>query len=267
MGAIVPKLAWLLLSPANLIALAALLVLLLWLTPWRRWGHRLAVLVCLFIGILAFVPFGGMLLQPLENRFPVVATPPPADSLGGIIVLGGAVNARMTAARGQPALGSAAERMTETVGLARRYPFLPVVFAGGDGTLLGTPLSEAQVAGLLFDQLGLPATQVRYEGESRNTWENAVLAFERVRPSADKPWLLVTSAAHMPRAIGCFRRAGWNVRAYPVDFETAAPFGGFDLNLAGHLASLTAAVREWLALAFYRLAGRTDALLPGPLDG
>jgi uncharacterized SAM-binding protein YcdF (DUF218 family) len=266
MEALAPKLVWLLLAPANLITVASVLALLLWPTRWRRFARRLAMLVCLLLVLVATLPVGSSLLWVLESRFPTLNEPPPADAVAGIIVLGGAVDARLTLAHGQPALGSGAERMTETVALARRYPDLPVVFTGGDGTVLGTRLTEAQVAAMLFTGLGLPADRIRYEAGSRNTWENAVLTFERIKPTGDKPWLLVTSAAHIPRAVGCFRRAGWRVLAYPVDYQTSGPFGTVGLDLDGNLSALTRAVREWLGLAYYRLAGRIDALLPAPRD-
>ena len=70
----------------------------------------------------------------------------------------------------------------------------------------------------------------------------------------------------MPRAVGCFRQAGFPVTAYPVDFRTR---GRSDLWRSFTFASeglrrLDTATREWAGLVGYRLAGRTDALFPGP---
>jgi uncharacterized SAM-binding protein YcdF (DUF218 family) len=78
--------------------------------------------------------------------------------------------------------------------------------------------------------------------------------------------LLVTSAYHMPRAIGTFRRVGFAVEAYPVDYRTrgiedlARPFP----NLGEGLRRGDIAMREWVGLLMYRLAGRTNALFPAP---
>lgn len=267
MGFLGPKLAWLLLSPVNLIGLAAILALLLLATPWRRLGRAAMVLVTLAVALLTVLPVGGWLAWPLESRFPALRELPPAAQLGGIIVLGGAVRTALTARHGQPALNEGAERMTAAAALARHYADLPVVFTGGDASILGEKLTEAAVAEMVFAEIGLPPGRVQYEASARNTWENATLTYAKLRPAPERPWLLITSAAHMPRAVGCFRRAGWTVLPYPVDYQMTEPFGLIDLNLAGNMSALSNAAREWLGLAFYYVAGRTDALLPAPQDG
>ena len=58
------------------------------------------------------------------------------------------------------------------------------------------------------------------EDKSRNTVENALFARQIAMPKPGDRWLLVTSAYHMPRAIGVFRHAGFPVEAYPVDWRT-----------------------------------------------
>ena len=73
--------------------------------------------------------------------------------------------------------------------------------------------------------------------------------------------LLVTSASHMPRAVGVLRHAGWPVLADPVAYK-AEP--GWTINLAEHLLRLERAMHEWLGLVAYHALGRTDTLLPGP---
>src|SRR3546814_14992278 len=60
---------------------------------------------------------------------------------------------------------------------------------------------------------------VRFEAQSRNTAENARLTAALVGQGDGRPWLLVTSAWHMPRAVASFRAAGLEVLAYPVDFR------------------------------------------------
>ena len=68
----------------------------------------------------------------------------------------------------------------------------------------------------MFERLGLEEGRVIYEDRSRNTTENAEFSRDIARPRPEETWLLITSAFHMPRAVGCFRRVGWNV----------VPFGG-----------------------------------------
>ncbi len=78
-------------------------------------------------------------------------------------------------------------------------------------------------------------------------------------------WLLVTSASHMPRSVGCFRRAGFAVTPWPVNYSTApGARGWFEAPFAARLGQAEWAIREYVGLVAYRLLGRTDALFPGP---
>lgn len=76
-----------------------------------------------------------------------------------------------------------------------------------------------------------------------------------------------TSAYHMPRAVGVFRKAGFAVEPYPVDWRTRGaqdelrPFA----SVGDGLRRVDTAVREWVGLAVYWLTGRSSELFPGPL--
>jgi uncharacterized SAM-binding protein YcdF (DUF218 family) len=111
--------------------------------------------------------------------------------------------------------------------------------------------------------LGVAPDRVLVEDRSRNTYENAVMSHDLVQPKAGETWLLLTSAWHMPRAVGCFRHTGWEVLPYPVDYRTEAR-PRLELLLAPHLELLDLAAKEWVGLAAYRLLGRIDALFPAP---
>ena len=113
--------------------------------------------------------------------------------------------------------------------------------------------------------LGLDVSRVTFERESRNTAENARYSRELVKPQSGETWILITSANHMPRAVGCFQRVGWNVLPYPVDYQTSGAAGfrlGF--NFGARLNNLNRATHEWIGLIAYRLLDRTTALVPGP---
>jgi uncharacterized SAM-binding protein YcdF (DUF218 family) len=106
---------------------------------------------------------------------------------------------------------------------------------------------------------------VTLEPRARNTAENAAYVRDLVKPRPAERWLLVTSAQHMPRAIGCFRAAGFAVEAYPVGWHTARtldPIWG--RVLANGLARLDAAAYEWIGLLAYRLTGKITEILPSP---
>lgn len=257
------KIFWFVARPATF---ALILCMIGLVAVWRggRWGRwPLLAGIGFFVVVLA-TPVSQWLTLPLEDRFPRPAGAPPR--VDGIVVLGGAVDQHLTAARGIPALNGAAERMTEAVALARRYPAARVVFAGGQGTFIAGAPTEADVARMIFDSLGLPAERVRYESASRNTHENAVNARAIAAPAPGETWLLVTSASHMPRAMGVFRRAGWSgITAWPVNYRSGHDWATwYDAPFAERIGQFEWAVREWIGLGAYWLLGRTDRLLPAP---
>ena len=259
---VLSKIFWLVAQPANLLLLLLLLGLLIGLTPWRRLGRWLTAIAALsFVGI-AILPLGDWLILPLEQRFPAPDALP--EQVDGIIVLGGAVGVGGTVEYGRPALNGHAERMTEFIALARRYPQARLVFTGGNATLLGDgKVTEADVARFLFETIGPPPDRVIYESESRNTFENAVNSKRLVAPTDDERWLLVTSAFHMPRAIGVFRKAGWTVQPYPVDYKSRRR-PRLRFSLVGGLGMLHFASHEWIGLVAYRLLDRMDDVFPAP---
>jgi uncharacterized SAM-binding protein YcdF (DUF218 family) len=259
---VISKLLWWPLRPGTAAILLALLgLILLW--RGRRWGRWPALAGIGFLGLLALLPLDQPVLQPLEDRFPRPAMEP--RHIDGIVVLGGAVEQRLTEARGLPALNGAAERMTEPVALMRRHPEARLVFTGGTGSLARGTLSEADVARQLWLDLGIPAERMVFETASRNTHENAVNTFGLVRPKPGETWLLVTSASHMPRSMGVFRKAGWQITAWPVNFRTGADSGVWlETSFPVRLQEFEWGTREWLGLFAYWLMGRTDALFPAP---
>jgi uncharacterized SAM-binding protein YcdF (DUF218 family) len=258
------KILWMLAQPASLIAEALVVGLVLAGTAWHRAGRRLLV-----AGVLAFVtvglfPVGEWLVIPLEDRFPRTEIES-GTPLTGIIVLGGVEDARANPPRELAGLNEAAERYTEAVALARRFPEARIVFTGGSNLLLLTEAGEAVTAGRLLEALGVATARITLEGRARDTYENAVFTKRLINPAPGQRWLLVTSAWHMPRSMGCFRQAGFAIEPWPVDYRTN---GRYTLwpndNLADGLREFNAVVREYTGLVVYYLRGRTDALFPGP---
>ncbi|MCB4824090.1 YdcF family protein [Roseicella aerolata] len=256
------KVLWWPLRPGTAAILLGLLGLaLLW--RGKRWGRWPALAGLGFFALIALLPLNQWIQLPLEDRFSRPATEP--ARIDGILVLGGAVEQRMTEARGLPALNGAAERMTEPVALIRRHPEARLVFTGGSASLAPGALSEADVARQLWLDLGVPAERMVFENESRNTHENAVNTFRLVQPGPGETWLLITSASHMPRAMGVFRRAGWQALAWPVNYRTGYSVATWmDTSFPVRLQEFEWGFREWVGLTAYWLMGRTDALFPAP---
>jgi uncharacterized SAM-binding protein YcdF (DUF218 family) len=250
--------------PSNAIAVICALGAALLLIRWRRAGRGTLVLgVCLLL-LFGYSPAGNVLLLSLSERFP--AWQFDGHEPEGIIVLGGAIDSEASAARNSLELDSSAERIIAMLELARRFPNARIVFSGGSGNLIDNSVPEAPIAGRLLDRFGIARARVVLEDQSRTTDENAALVRKLVAPKPGERWLLVTSAFHMPRSIGAFRAAGFEVEAYPVDWRTrgwidaAIPFD----RLSAGLARTDVAVHEWIGLIAYWLAGRSSALFPSP---
>lgn len=259
------KVAGFFVQPSNfLIALALLGLLLKAFNRWPVTGIRLVWLAVFGLIVCGFSPAANWLILPLEERYPRPETIGPVD---GIIVLGGAVDTVVTGGRGDTALTTSGERITIAARLAAALPDARVIHTGGKGVIIQSQATEAEGAARLFEDFGISPDRVLLEDASRNTWENAVLTRQLVEPRPDQTWLLVTSAYHMPRAMGVFEKAGWTgVTAYPVDYRTRGPEDrglGFSGASKG-LRRFDLAFREWLGLLVYRMTGRIPALFPGP---
>jgi uncharacterized SAM-binding protein YcdF (DUF218 family) len=256
------KILWLLVHPGNVLFGVALIG---WLTMRKgrlRLGKSLIALSAGVFFVFSFFPVGSIFLTILENRFPVNISPP--ERVDGIIVLGGFANPVLSEARGYPVLGGGG-RLTAFLTLARKYPDAKLVFTGGSGDILKQDIKEAPVVKRVLSELGFPIERVIFEDQSRNTVENARLSKPLAMPKEGENWLLITSAFHMPRAVGCFNATDWKVAAYPVDHSTDGTFSLFpSFDLLSNFNLLVLAWHEWLGLIAYRLMGRTDTLFPGP---
>lgn len=254
------KVAEILVAPLNLVLYALLAALILPLFGRNLLAHRLIQLAVGALLALAVLPWSNWLVAPLEERFPPPSALP--DQVDGVVVLGGAVNPVMSAARHQPNINGAAERLFALLELGRRYPQARIVFSSGTGSIARPDLKEAPVVRGLLDSAGFDTTRVIFENQSRNTWENAVFSRDLALPRPGQTWLLVTSAMHMPRSVGAFRAAGWQVVPYPVDYQTSGERHAIGLNLVGGGVSIHAALHEWLGLAYYRARGWSDSWYP-----
>ena len=214
---------------------------------------RMLWLGFLLLGLLGFEFVPHALLRQLENQYPV-PTKQAVDRHKGLIVLGGALeHPRIYKAHEQVPLGQAAERMSVPVGLMQQHQKLQLVFSGGEGRLLTSGVSEADLAKVFFEQQGMDMSRVSMEGGSRTTRENALQVAALLGDGCKQPWLLVTSAWHMPRAMPEFEAAGCKVTAYPVDFRTSDATPWTDYSLANSLLSWQTALHEWLGLWVYGL--------------
>jgi uncharacterized SAM-binding protein YcdF (DUF218 family) len=251
--------------PTNFLIALALAGALLSLTRFALTGRRIMVAAIVLLALAAFSPLGNILLYPLENRFPAWSAAQGAPD--GIVVLGGPIDPDLSAAHDVPVIRTAPDRIVAAAALALKYPKAKIVFSGGSSSLISYEAREADYAAATFESLGVDRARLIMDRASRNTYENAVLSKQLAAPKPGERWLLVTSAYHMPRAVGLLRKVGFAVEPYPVDWHVgrnAADILAFTQFSTDGLVRTDIAVREWLGLVAYRLAGRTSVLFPRP---
>ena len=258
---IISKILGFMVDPFNLVTLL-LLFGLAFLLKKSVVGRKLICIgiVMLFICGSNCVPM--YCISILENRIPASNIP---DEIDGIIVLTGMVNMKSSRAK-LVELSSSADRIINGIILAQKHPQAKLIITGGTGSLIqNESLKEADYLKRLSIALGVKEQRILIERESRNTHEHTEKLAKLI--PKDGIWILVTSAYHMPRALGCFRESGFNVLPYPVDYQNKLDRYTW-LNLStfwpstGNFQKITKALHEWVGLVFYHLLGYTDSFFP-----
>jgi len=258
---VLAKIFWFFAQPLNLAIFLSLAGLLALSLRRRRSGYAALGAGIAILVLSTWTSLGALMMLPLEQRY---QRPDILEKVDGVIVLGGGFEASVNMARGGYELSASGDRFVEAAVLAKRFPEAKIVITGGQGSLVMDGDTDAATAPRLLTALGVAPERLILEGKSRDTYENAQFTKEIVKPGMGETWLLVTSAFHMPRSMGLFRKAGFEVTPWPVDYRTTGMehFGLTQDNPIDSLEITQLAVREWLGLLAYRLSGRTDQLLP-----
>ena len=223
----------------------------------RPWGLRALWLALFLLLVQGWEPLPDALLRQLEDPYTRTPSAQELQTYQGVVVLGGALEpSYVWEGRSQVALNGAAERMVVPLALLRQNPALQLLFTGGEGDLLGQGLSEAARAQIFYSAQGLPPERLLVEDRSRTTYENAVFSARVPGVDPAKPWLLVTSAWHMRRALATFQKLGWNVTPYAVDFNTGSHTPWTEYSLVRGSRKWALLLHELLGLLAYRLAGQ-----------
>ena len=240
---------------ADPLAVAVVLLVLAcgWAIRARRRGLAMligAVTVCLYF--LGIAPGADLLLRPLEAAYPALLVAP-RDEVAAVVVLTGGESW----APGRPATSTLSEaslaRLVEGIRVWRLLNGnAPLVFIGGVGTP-GRP-AEAPLVARAAQALGVPRESIAWESSSRNTYENALAVKELL---GDQPFVLVTSAFHMPRAMWAFRKLGMDPVPAPCGQEYRGAYTAYDyIPQAVNLWHAAHALREYLAILWYRIRYR-----------
>jgi uncharacterized SAM-binding protein YcdF (DUF218 family) len=245
------NLIWQLIEPSHLVLYAAVLGIVLWRSRAGKWCRGACALLVVAFGLL---PTAWALTNPLEQRF---GFPPKLDRVDGIVVLAGAEEGRLSEVYAEPQLNEHGDRLTTFLMLAERFPNARLVHSGDTSRRSQSDVARAALLGA-----GLDPARIVFEKRSRDTCESPAAVRDLVAPRSDERWLLVTSAVHMPRAMACFRTAGWEVTPYPADFGRGP--GALHFGLVDNLNDLDLAAHEWVGLLYYRVMGYTSELFPAP---
>lgn len=261
---IASKIFWMVANPLSLATILVLASFLLILAGRRRLAATAGGFGFLVLAVSGWTTAGALMLHPLEDRFRrPVEMPARVD---GIVVLGGGFEGGVNRVRGGYELNSSGDRFVEAAALALRHPEARVLVSGGTGALILKGEGDGETAPRLLEALGVERGRLLLDNEARNTQENALFSKRLADPKPGETWVLVTSAFHMPRSVGLFRKAGFAVVPWPTDYRTSGIEGpGFAQDNAFDSMQNTAiAIREWVGLAAYRLTGRIDTLVPAP---
>ena len=237
----------------------------LMLTRWKRAGKLLTIISASVFLMVAVLPLSSLLMVTLENRFLEPLELP--SKVDGIILLGGSIDVSISNSRNYAKANRNANRFIRFAELARNYPQARLLFSGAGRNLQNPDIqSETDLSIQILETIGIDNSRMEIESRATNTYENAILSWELAKPKDTEIWLLVTSAWHMPRAVGSFRQAGWKVVPIPTGHTSSGSNIGWSLSFSpvSSLAYLSMAAHEWFGLIVYRALGRTGNLFPSP---
>lgn len=240
-------------SVVLILVLAALLLLARGRTRIAS-GVLVSALGVLWISATPLVAEG--LYRNLESRYP----PLPLERVpqaGCVLLLGGAVSPAL-APRVDVELGEPVDRVYKAAQLYRAGKARMVIVTAGNQPWSLSPWAEADLIRDLLVEWGVPAEAIFLEGSSRNTRENAIFSKNLVDSINCETSLLVTSAAHMPRAVAAFQAVGLSITPVSTDVrvvDKGLPPAMDFLPSAAALAMTSEAIREWIGGAVYRMQG------------
>lgn len=258
------KIVWALIAPSSLLIICFIFALLCALLQFYKLSRNIFTFSTIIFLLVGATPLTDYAFYYWEKQY---KTPKNLNyqDYQGVIVLGGAIDLSESAIQKRVILNDNFARITTLYSLHQQAPELDIIYSGGSGYLLNkTTLRE----GDLFkdDFLKMPNVapeKVFSENQSMNTYENALYTrslyiskFSKDWPN-EKPWLLLTSAYHMPRAYAVFRHLGWNITAYPTPYRATPNFWrGFNAKFWDNWMKIDVLAREIIGTIAYKLTDK-----------
>lgn len=258
---VLSKLFWTLIQPLNALCVLGLLGFLIRF-KWDMAGQRLMNTALILIMTLGILPVGPLLTSWLERQYPTPSTLP--ARIDGIIVLGGAFNAALTASSGHIVANDQIDRVLCFAQIAKAHPEARLVFSGGAGDIANPEAMESHDARMFFKLVGLGDRKIIYEEKSRNTYENVLYTMEMINPKNKENWVVTTSAYHMSRTMGVFESFDWRVIPYQCDPKTDGTYNQLNRlpSVTGNFHLLNLSLKEIIGSIVYYLSGKSAFILP-----
>jgi len=224
----------------------------------RRWARAWLAALAVLYWLLSTPLVAGGLEAALSRGHGPLGSAAEAQGAQAVVVLGGG-SATYRARGAEMDVPSASSALRALEG-ARIYAMLgdPIVFAsGGEAEEAGVDNPESAALRAVLVEAGVPAERVILESDSTDTREQAVELAPILRERGFEQFVLVTSPAHMRRALGVFRAQGLDPipSASVPRSETAPDFTSAILPHPEALRLSQAALREALAHAYYAVRG------------
>ena len=228
---------------------------LLWFTRKKRAGKILVSVGVIFLILCTYGLVPRLLLKPLEYRYPPLLSVKNLPEIRWIVVLGAGHTSDPRMPANSQLYHSSLARLVEAIRLHHSLPGSKVILSGG---ALFDPVPESEVLANVALSLRVERQNLILESLSKDTEEEAILIQKIVGREA---FVLVTSASHMPRAMGLFRKLGMRPIPAPTDYglkespeEEINP--GIFFPGSTELQNAEAAVYEYLGLAWAKLRNR-----------
>jgi len=229
---VIKKILTVMLMPWSIGILFSLMALLYLYKNNSKKAKRYMLISLLWVMLISWAPFSNLILKPLESRYPKLEKIP--ENINYILLLG----------------GDRDKRAWEALRLYHKIPNVKIITSGYS---LHDHLSDAQKAATLLMESGIPQERILMQEEAKTTFEEMQYMKKRVGTA---PFILVTAAYHMPRAMKLFKKAGLNPIAAPADFSRPQESGPLTMLQAKRLQDTEHAWHEYLGMLVYKLQGK-----------
>ncbi|MCT4701122.1 envelope biogenesis factor ElyC [Enterobacteriaceae bacterium H20N1] len=192
-----------------LLLVIGLAILLLWFTRWQKTGKGLLTAGWLVLLLISLQPVADRMLKPIEDTYPTWRG---GERVNYVVVLGGGYTWNADWAPSSNLINNSLPRVTEGIRLWQANLGAKIIFTGARA--MTNSVSTAEAGARVAESLGVPRSAIITLDSPKDTEEEAAAVAKAI---GKQPFLLVTSASHLPRAVIFFRNAGLNPVPAPAN--------------------------------------------------